>query len=118
MKSERAKQYIDNNAVIMNNGDRMVDASTAYMAVEMAEQDAEERVRAELTRWHDPKEELPGEDSRVLCKVDGCEITEYLVLNYYEGRWWACHPHLDDECSEDSWELFEGTVIAWRYIHE
>lgn len=77
-----------------------------------------EWMRDELTRWHDPKEELPDEDSRVLCKVDGCEITEYLVLNYYEGRWWACHPHLDDECSEDSWELFEGTVIGWRYIHE
>lgn len=44
MKSERAKQYIDNNAVVMYNGDRMVDASMAYMAVEMAEQDAEERV--------------------------------------------------------------------------
>lgn len=45
MKSERAKKYIDNDAIVMRNGDRMVDASTAYMAIELAEQDAEQRIR-------------------------------------------------------------------------
>lgn len=45
MKSERAKKYIDNDAIVMRNGDRMVDASTAYMAIELAEQDAEQRMR-------------------------------------------------------------------------
>lgn len=45
MKSERAKKYIDNDAIVMRNGDRIVDASTAYMAIELAEQDAEERMR-------------------------------------------------------------------------
>lgn len=45
MKSERAKKYIDNDAIVMRNGDRMVDASTAYMAIELAEQDAEARMR-------------------------------------------------------------------------
>lgn len=45
MKSERAKKYIDNDAIVMRNGDRMVDASTAYMAIELAEQDAEMRMR-------------------------------------------------------------------------
>ncbi len=44
MKSERAKKYIDNDAIVMRNGDRMVDASTAYMAIELAEQDAEMRM--------------------------------------------------------------------------
>ena len=29
----------------MHNGDRMVDASTAYMAIELAEQEAEARMR-------------------------------------------------------------------------
>ncbi|WP_304953047.1 hypothetical protein [uncultured Alistipes sp.] len=53
MKSERAKSYIDNNAVIMNNGDRMVDASTAYTAAEMAEQEAEERIRAKAIEAFD-----------------------------------------------------------------
>lgn len=45
MKSEIAKKYIDNDAIVMRNGDRMVDASTAYMAIELAEQDAEMRMR-------------------------------------------------------------------------
>ena len=45
MKSERAKKYIDNDAIVMHNGDRMVDASTAYMEIELAEQEAEARMR-------------------------------------------------------------------------
>ena len=45
MKSERAKKYIDNDAIVMRNGDSMVDASTAYMAIELAEQDVEMRMR-------------------------------------------------------------------------
>ena len=35
--SKRAYKYIDDDAVLMNNGDRMVDASTAYVAVDIAE---------------------------------------------------------------------------------
>ena len=45
MKSERAKKFIDDDAVILNNGDRMVDASTAYTAIDIAEHEAEERIR-------------------------------------------------------------------------
>lgn len=45
MKSERAKKYIDDDAIMMRNGDRMVDASTAYIAIELAEQEIEERMR-------------------------------------------------------------------------
>ena len=44
MKSERANKYIDNDTIEFRNGDRMVDASTAYIAVELAEQEAEERI--------------------------------------------------------------------------
>ena len=39
MKSERAKKYIDNDTIEFRNGDRMLDASTAYIAVEIAEED-------------------------------------------------------------------------------
>ncbi len=35
--SKRAYKFIDDDAVMMNNGDRMVDASTAYMAVDYVE---------------------------------------------------------------------------------
>lgn len=50
MKSEKAKSFIDNDAIQMNNGDRMIDASTAYTAVELAEQEAEERMREKAKR--------------------------------------------------------------------
>lgn len=49
MKSERANKYIDNDTIEFRNGDRMVDASTAYIAVELAEQEAEERMRTRAT---------------------------------------------------------------------
>ena len=78
-----------------------------------------EWMREELTRWHDPKEKLPRNDARVLCKVDGCEIAEYLVLNYYEGSWWSCRTYeVTDDYSEDSWIPFGGVVIGWREIYE
>lgn len=50
MKSEKAKSFIDNDAIQMNNGDRMIDASTAYTAVELAEQEAEERMRKKAAK--------------------------------------------------------------------
>jgi len=50
MKSENARKYLDKDAVIMNNGDRMVDASIAYTAIDIAEQEAEERMRQKAVK--------------------------------------------------------------------
>lgn len=50
MKSENARKYLDKDVVIMNNGDRMVDASTAYTAIDIAEQEAEERMRQKAVK--------------------------------------------------------------------
>lgn len=36
MGRNRAYRMIDDDSVIMNNGDRMVDASTAYLAIDLA----------------------------------------------------------------------------------
>ena len=52
MKSEKAKQFIDNGVIQMHNGDRMVDASTAYTALELAELEAEERMREKAIEAH------------------------------------------------------------------
>lgn len=41
-----AYQFIDNDAVRMNNGDNMVDVSTAYLAVDRARTDERERILA------------------------------------------------------------------------
>ena len=114
MKSERSKQFIDNDAIVMRNGDRMVDASTAYMAIELAEQEAEERMRDELTRWRDPKEDLPEGNTNV--------IIRYLADK--EGICTGCY-----NLKKERWELNDMYlshlsykvhihVLAWRPIHE
>ena len=68
MKSEKAKSFIDNDAIQMNNGDRMIDASTAYTAVELAEQEAEERMRAKAIGAFDDMWFENGEDGE--CEPD------------------------------------------------
>ncbi|MBS7026534.1 hypothetical protein [Alistipes sp.] len=62
MKSEKAKQFIDNDVIQMHNGDRMVDASTAYTALELAEQEAEERMRKKAISAFDDMWFENGED--------------------------------------------------------
>lgn len=108
MKSERAKKFIDDDAIIMNNGDRMVDASTAYTAIEIAEQDAEKRMRKELLRWYDPKEELPEEECRVLIKVRVSSGTLQQVAIHRNGRWLYTFNH----------SIVPILVVGWRPIYE
>ena len=62
MKSEKAKQFIDNDVIQMHNGDRMVDASTAYTALELAAQEAEERMRKKAISAFDDMWFENGED--------------------------------------------------------
>lgn len=46
MKSKRAEEFINNRSEVVDGQWRMVDASTARRAVELAEQDAEEKIEA------------------------------------------------------------------------
>ena len=46
MKSKRAEEFINNNSELIDGLEWMVDASTARRAVELAEQDAEEKIEA------------------------------------------------------------------------
>lgn len=46
MSTDCGYQIIDNDAVQMNNGDRMVDVSTAYLAVDRARADEREQILA------------------------------------------------------------------------
>ena len=71
MKSEKAKQFIDNGVIQMHNGDRMVDASTAYTALDLAEQEAEERMRAKAISAFCENE--CGGTCRRCEKTDECE---------------------------------------------
>ena len=68
MESDNARKYIEDWTF---DATSLVDADgvgaivlrryEAVKAVEIAEQEAEERVRVELTRWRNPKKELPEE---------------------------------------------------------
>ena len=62
MKSEKAKQFIDNDVIQMHNGDLMVYASTEYTALELAEQEAEERMRKKAISAFDDMWFENGED--------------------------------------------------------
>lgn len=62
----------------------------------------------ELTRWHDPKEELPPQGKMVLLKVAfGCH---YQLAERGDECWWS---PMDDE-----WGIPDSRVIGWREIHE
>lgn len=70
-------------------------------------------------RWRNPRIELPEEDACVLCRVEGCKHTEYLVLNWYRERWFFYIPYSPSNCFDsenDSWREFNGEVVAWRPI--
>ncbi len=105
MKSKTAEDLLgrsyDGGHVLMENAER---------AVEIAEQEAEERIRTELTRWHDPKEELPQEGKTVLIRVNGLEL--YKVGYYRPNRVHEYQWHTDDLSMPDSF------VLGWREIHE
>lgn len=86
MKSTTAQQIIDNDTVEMNNGDRMVDASTAYQAIEIAEKEAIERA----TRWISVEDELPEIGMRVLIRADIWDCDVVCKLDD-QGNFRACH---------------------------
>ena len=68
-------------------------------------------MREEMTRWHDPKEELPANDREVLCKIDGWAI-KCIVLKYNNFGWWMPAPKYSGWCA------CAFNVLAWREIHE
>ncbi len=112
MKSKTAEDLLgrsyDGGHVLMENAER---------AVEIAEQEAEERIRTELTRWHDPQKELPQKDVPILCKVEEYSESEYLVLRWYRSRWWIFCTS-DELDGEGFCKVFDGFVVGWREIHE
>lgn len=81
MNKDCAYQIIDNDAVTMNNGDRMVDASTAFLAVDRARTDEREQV---LTGWEPTTLPVTTTDLVEVLFSDGTirEIAGYHVCNW------------------------------------
>ena len=74
-----------------------------------------------MAKWIDPQKVLPKEDVVVLCKVKYCRYTQYLVLDWYNGRWWFYIPYSNSnvfDSENDTWREFNGEVVGWREIHE
>lgn len=63
-----------------------------------------------LTRWRDPKEELPKDDSDVLVKTTLC--AKYRIAFYKANGARNYHWH------ENNGALDDDMVIGWRPIHE
>ena len=97
-EKQKAKEIIDNDAIVMRNGDRMVDVSTAYMAIELAEQEMEKF----CTYWIDPKKMMPEANKNVLVKCSNRKI----LLDCYVAE-------LDKFRIE---VLTRTKVIGWRKI--
>ena len=107
MESERAEDYLINHECGYPM-DGYVPFMDAGRAVEIAEQDTEERVRTELTRWHDPKEVLPPIEKVVEVKLTFGR--GYALAERGDDGWW----YADSE----EWEISDEQVIGWREIHE
>ena len=95
MNKDCAYQIIDNDAVTMNNGDRMVDASTAYMAVDWVRADEREQV---LTGWEPTTVPVTTTDLVEVLFADGTirEIVGDHVCNWV-------YPYIK-----------AGYAVAWR----
>lgn len=65
--------------------------------------------RDELTRWRDPKEELPQNGQLVLCKTSDKKLP-FVTVKYDRSEWWIyVYP---------GWADIGHKIIGWRPIHE
>jgi len=90
-----AYQIIDNDAVRMNNGDNMVDVSTAYMAVDRARSDERHQL---LAGWEPTTKPVPTTGLVEVLFVNGTirEIVGGHVCNWV-------YPYIET-----------GYAVAWR----
>lgn len=118
MKSEKAKQYLKNNReeveINWETGETawMIWPKDARKAVEIAEQEAEERVYEKLTRWNDPKNRPPY-GSWVLMKVFRIGGEPIYAGSFELGNVWVTEGGLvftDDAENDDEY------VVGWREI--
>ncbi|WP_440200793.1 hypothetical protein [Alistipes shahii] len=84
---DEAYRIIDRDAIKMNNGDTMVDVSTAYMAIDFARDDERGKTADVLNSWKTVEDILPHELEQVLVKNDEQEC--YDVGYILQGKWYS-----------------------------
>lgn len=112
MKNEKAKQRLYESFTF--NSNIGIDRKAAIEAVDLAEQEAEERMREELTRWHDPKEELP----------EYAEVVEVKYKAFGKIMMAVAWRLGCSDSGEDVWyidgtlkRIDPETIIGWREIY-
>lgn len=115
MKSEKAKQHIARNVFRVDNDaflPLVITRDNCNKAVELAEQEAEERVYEKLTRWNDPKTH-PSYGLWVLMKVFRIGGEPIYAGSFELGNVWVTEGGLiftDDSENDDEY------VVGWREI--
>lgn len=70
-----------------------------------------EWMRNELTRWRDPKEQLPADGQEVLAVVNR-QYNTYSILQHDTYGWWQYVP-----LNGGGWCGYDGDIIGWRPIN-
>lgn len=112
MKSEKASACLEKCAIQSKDPyvGRYVLYHEAAICMDIAEEEAEKRVRDELTRWHDPKEELPDTNRDVLIKTTMAakyKIAFYKKSSFHNHHWQENNGAIDDDM-----------ILGWREIPE
>lgn len=107
---ERVKEYLD-MAWSNLEGDFNEDHVTFENIVEEAFIAGAKSEREELTRWRDPKEELPENTMRVIVCA---QLPNKAIL--VTGGWYGTDPGEDGWNIDINWKNLK--VIGWRHIHE
>ena len=82
---DEAYRIIDRDTIKMNNGDTMVDVSTAYMAIDFVRDDERGKTADVINSWKAVEDILPHDLERVLVKNDKqkCYDVGYII----QGKW-------------------------------
>ncbi len=110
MKSEKASACLEKCAIQSKDPyiGRYVLYHEAAICMDIAEEEAEKRVREELTRWRDPKEEAPACRQVALLKLKDADEEVY----YRVGIFLDCKQFQLIGCRLGS------EVLGWRPINE
>lgn len=112
--------FTTQKAVVRNDRVRREDRGVDYSALSRNVDRASARkhfaagaewMRNELTRWRDPKEQLPADGQEVLAVVNR-QYNTYSILQHDTYGWWQYVP-----LNGGGWCGYDGDIIGWRPIN-
>lgn len=99
MKSKRAEEFINNRSELIDGQEWMVDASTARQAVELAEQDAEEKIEDKCKGFVEILETLQEEHEQQIEALKKRAVEAFGSLDFTEFMTAECVQDFDNvEC--------------------